>query len=162
MPNKIEYLNKSWNEFHQDCRILSKKILKEFNNLKELKGIIAISRGGIIPAGILAKELSFRNIDTICIETYTEECTKDELNVLKSPILKDQGKGYIFIDDLIDTGRTIKYIRKIYPKAYIITIYAKPLAKELVDLYAKPVKQNLWVLFPWDLELKRSTPLRSE
>lgn len=158
---EIEYLNKSWDEFHNDCRKLSQKLIKQIN-INDIKGIIAISRGGIIPSGILAKELCIRNVDTICIESYTEEYMKDELKVIKEPLIEDGGKNYIFIDDLIDTGRTIKYIREKYPNAIIITIYAKPLARKLVDLYVKPVKQKLWVLFPWDLELKRAKPLRDE
>lgn len=157
----IEYIHKSWDEFHCDCRTLAKKLIKQYD-MKKIKGIIAISRGGIIPSGILAKELSIRNIDTICIESYTEESRKEDLIIIKSPTIDNEGENYIFIDDLIDTGRTIKYIKEKFPKSIIVTIYAKPLARKLVDLYVKPIKQYLWLLFPWDLELKKAKPLITE
>ena len=55
-----------WNSFHQDVKLLAQKIKATggFNK------IIAISRGGLLPAGILAYELDIRNSQAINISSY--------------------------------------------------------------------------------------------
>ena len=150
----------SWPELHRDAKALSWRLLE----MGPWKGIIAITRGGLVPAAIIARELDIRLIDTLCIVSYKEgeqgeENSQGELNVLKG--VEGDGEGFLLIDDLVDTGRTAKVVRKMLPKAHFATIYAKPAGKPLVDTFITEVSQDTWIRFPWDMEFQFSTPLAS-
>ncbi len=54
------------------------------------------------------------------------------------------------VDDLVDTGRTAKVLRKLMPKAHFAAIYAKPLGRALVDTYVSEVSQGTWIYFFWE------------
>jgi len=59
-----------------------------------------------------------------------------EMSILKSITeLKDRGKKYLIIDDLVDTGKTGKAVRDMIPGAYFATVYAKPDGEPMVDTY---------------------------
>jgi xanthine phosphoribosyltransferase len=126
------------------------------------KGIIAITRGGLVPAAILARELDIRLIDTVCISSYGSgdadgDKKQGDLQLLKAAA--GDGEGMLLIDDLVDTGKTAKYVRELLPKAHFATVYAKPSGKPLVDTFVTEVSQDTWIRFPWDMEYSFSTPL---
>lgn len=148
-----KYMTVSWDQLHKDARILSER-LSNFN----FRGIIAITRGGLIPAGIIARELELRLIDTISVVTYDEE-KKGELNIIKNPSITEDGNGFLIIDDLVDSGITAKAIRKLLPKAYFACLYAKPAGKEYTDQFIMEVQQDMWILFPWDMAPAFAPPL---
>ena len=149
----------SWHELHRDARALSWRLLEQ----GPWKGIIAITRGGLVPAAILCREMDIRLIDTICVVSYdsSEEGgtanQQGDLRILKG--VEGDGEGYILIDDLVDTGKTAREIRKMLPKAHFATVYAKPAGKPLVDTFITEVSQDTWIHFPWDMEYTFSTPL---
>ena len=86
-------------------------------------GIVAITRGGLVPAHIIARELDIRVIDTVCISSYDDQ-TQREADVLKS--VAGDGAGWLIVDDLVDTGATGRIVREMLPKAHFATVYAKP------------------------------------
>lgn len=145
---------------HRDTRYLSATLHK----LGPWKGIIAITRGGLVPAALVARELDIRLIDTVCIASYgssqtiASEQIQGDLSVLKT--VEGDGDGFLLIDDLVDTGRTAKVVRAMLPKAYFATLYAKPKGRPIVDLYVKAFKQSKWIYFPWDIEYQFSTPIK--
>lgn len=120
------------------------------------KGIIAVSRGGLVPAAILARELSIRYVDTVCISSYDHNHQREKL-ILKRA--EGDGEGFIVIDDLVDTGGTAHSIREMYPKAHFVTIFAKPEGKPLVDDYVIDIPQNTWIEQPWDTGISFIKPL---
>jgi xanthine phosphoribosyltransferase len=126
--------------------------------LGAFSGIVAISRGGLIPAAIIARELDLRLVDTVCVVTYDEE-TKGKPQVTKLPSATTDGAGFLIIDDLVDTGTTAKEVRALLPKAHFATVYAKPAGRALVDSFVTEVSQDTWILFPWDTEPQFSVPL---
>ena len=69
-----------------------------------------------------------------------------------------EGAGFV-IDDLVDTGATMKVVREMLPKAHVATVYAKPLGRPLVDTFVTEVSQDTWIYFPWDLELSYAKPI---
>ncbi len=142
----------SWEELHRDGRALAWRLLE----MGPWKGLIAITRGGMVPAAIVARELNIRLIDTVCISSY-EGDRQGELQILKS--VEGDGDGWLLIDDLVDTGSTAKLVRDMLPKAHFATLYAKPAGRPLVDSYITEVSQDTWIRFPWDLELNFATPL---
>ncbi len=143
----------SWEQLHRDAKTLSMHLLeKDF-----FKGIIAITRGGMVPAGIIARELDIHLIDTICISSYDWKDKKGETDILKG--FDGDGEGWLLIDDLVDTGRTAQIVKKLIPKAYFATVYAKPAGRPLVDSFVTEVSQDTWILFPWDAAAQFAAPL---
>ena len=72
------------------------------------------------------------------------------------------GDGWLIIDDLVDTGKTARVVRKMLPKAHFACVYAKPLGKPLVDSYITEVSQDTWIFFPWDTDLQFVPPIAGE
>jgi len=149
----------SWEELHRNARALAWRLLEQ----GPWKGIIAITRGGLVPAAIIARELDIRLIDTICISSYgqleegVEASKQGELKLLKG--FDGDGEGFLLIDDLVDTGKTAAAVRALVPKATFATVYAKPAGKPTVDLYITEVSQDTWIRFPWDMAQSFATPI---
>ena len=150
----------SWPELHRDARYLS----QELHALGTWRGIVAITRGGLVPSALVARELEIRLIDTVCISSYGAavgggaEQHQAGLQVLKG--VSGDGDGYLLIDDLVDTGKTAQLVRQMLPKAYFATLYAKPAGRPFVDLCVKEFKQNKWIYFPWDIDYRFAKPIR--
>ena len=112
------------------------------------KGIIAVARGGLVPAAIVARELDIRLVDTVCVSSYDDTVQRDDLLILK-PVEGD-GTGWLVIDDLVDSGKTFRQLRKMLPKAHYATVYVKPIGQDTVDTTVIPIDQEIWLVFPWD------------
>tara|TARA_Y100000588_G_scaffold64529_1_gene64294 strand:+ start:3825 stop:4229 length:405 start_codon:yes stop_codon:yes gene_type:complete len=123
------------------------------------EGIIAITRGGIVPAAIVARELEIRLFDTLCVSSYDHQ-DQSEVTVIKG--IEGDGANWLIIDDLVDTGKTARVVRKMLPNAYFACVYAKPLGKPLVDSYITEVSQDTWIFFPWDLDLQFVPPIAGD
>ena len=148
----------SWEELHRNSRALSWRLLE----MGPWKGIIAITRGGLVPAAILAREMDIRLIATVCISSYSSsdadgDMAQGDLQLIKAAA--GDGEGMLLVDDLVDTGKTAKYVKELLPKAHFATVYAKPSGKPLVDTFITEVSQDTWIRFPWDMEYSFSTPL---
>lgn len=142
----------SWEELHRDAKALAWRLI----DLGPWRGIVAVTRGGMVPAAIIARELEIRMIDTLCIASYTDR-SQGDLEILKD--VPGDGGEWLIIDDLVDTGQTAKVVRDRLPKAHFATIYAKPAGRPMVDTYVTEVSQDTWILFPWDTEPKSVPPL---
>ena len=142
----------SWEQLHRDSKALAWRLVE----MKAWKGIVAITRGGLVPASIIARELEIRLVDTICISSYDYQ-QQAETKVLKTP--ETASEGWLLIDDLVDTGKTARIVRKLYPKAHFATVYAKPAGRPVVDTFITEVSQDTWILFPWDAESQFVQPI---
>src|SRR5262250_555170 len=148
----LKHFPVTWDELHRHARALAWRLL----DLGPWRGIIAITRGGLVPAAIVARELDLRLIDTICVASY-EHQTQGEVKILKAP--PGDGNGLLIVDDLVDTGATLRLVRKLLPKAHYATVYAKPEGRPLVDTYITEVSQDTWIHFPWDTEPQYVAPI---
>ena len=146
----------SWDELHRDCRELCRQLIEMD---RRFESVVAVTRGGLIPAAVVARELDVRLVDTICVVRYrgAEGQQQEEAEVLKAP--DGDGSGCLLIDDLVDTGRTAKAIRQCMPEAFFATVYAKPEGRPSTDLCIREVPQTTWIRFPWDTELHFAVPL---
>jgi xanthine phosphoribosyltransferase len=144
----------SWDQFHRDCRALTWRL----NEVGPFHAVIAITRGGLVPAAIVARELGVRVIDTVCIASY-DHTKQGDLKVLKgvsadtAKLGGGTGNGLLIVDDLVDTGKTARLVRDMLPGAHFATVYAKPMGRPLVDTYITEVSQDTWIFFPWDTAL---------
>jgi xanthine phosphoribosyltransferase len=110
---------------------------------------------------IAARELDIRTVDTISVKSYDHQ-NQSQAKVLKAPDpeLMGDGTGILVIDDLVDSGKTLELVRKLYPKAHFATVYAKPAGREVVDTFITEVSQDTWIFFPWDMALQYVQPYR--
>ena len=152
----------SWDQFHRDARALAWRLAGS----GPFDGLVAITRGGLVPAAIVARELDLRLIETISVASYHDYKTQGGLRVLK-PIAPEVAKldstgRILIVDDLTDTGATAKVVREMLPKAHFATVYAKPLGRPLVDTFITEVSQDTWIYFPWDMGLAFQPPIAKD
>ncbi len=152
----------SWDQFHRDARALAWRLAAS----GPFEAIVAITRGGLVPAAIIARELDLRVIETVCIASYHDYKNQGGLKILKT-IATDVANGgdgakILVIDDLVDTGATAKVVREMLPKAHFATVYAKPLGRPLVDTFITEVSQDTWIYFPWDMGLAFQPPIAKD
>jgi xanthine phosphoribosyltransferase len=150
----LKYYSVSWDQLHRDAKALAWRLMDR----APFRGIVAITRGGMIPAAIIARELECRLLETVSVLTYDEE-VKGEARVAKPPAAAGDGTGWLLVDDLVDTGTTARVVRALLPKAHFATVYAKPQGRPLVDSFITEVSQDTWILFPWDTEAQFIPPI---
>jgi xanthine phosphoribosyltransferase len=148
------YYTVTWDQLHRDAKALAWRL----HALGPWVGIVAITRGGLIPAAIIARELECRLIECVSVVSYDDEKLGEPV-VTKHPQAAGDGAGWLIIDDLVDSGTTAKLVRGLLPKAHLATIYAKPAGKPAVDTFITEVSQDTWILFPWDTEPQFIAPL---
>ncbi len=159
-PGSEKHFPVSWDMFHRDARALAWRL----NGSGPFRAIVCVTRGGLVPAAIVARELGLRTIDTICLASY-DHTTKGDIKLLKGVseqivrLCGEGGKGLLVVDDLVDTGTTARVVREMFPQAHIAAIYAKPMGKPLVDTFITEVSQDTWIYFPWDLGLSFQPPI---
>ncbi|HGG65025.1 MAG TPA: xanthine phosphoribosyltransferase [Rhodobacteraceae bacterium] len=153
----------SWDQIHRDSRALAWRLDGKGPDDGAWKAIVAITRGGMAPAMIIARELDVRTVDTISIKSYDHQ-KQSEAKVLKSPDadMMGDGEGILIIDDLVDTGKTLEVVKTLFPKAHIATVYAKPMGRPMVDSFITEVSQDTWIFFPWDMALQYVEPYRGK
>jgi len=152
----------SWDQFHRDARALAWRL----SGAGPFEAMVCVTRGGLVPAAIVSRELGIRLIETVCVSSYHDYKMQGDLSVLKRvaadvvALGSGQGSRVLIVDDLVDTGRTARIVRDMLPKAHFATVYAKPMGRPLVDTYVTEVSQDTWIYFPWDTGLAFQPPIR--
>ena len=152
----------SWDQLHRDARALAWRLQGRGPDDGNWRAVVAITRGGMAPAMIVARELDIRVVDTVSVKSYDKQ-NQSEARIIKAPnpdIIADGGEGVLIVDDLVDTGKTLELVRALYPKAHFATVYAKPKGKPMVETYVTEVSQDTWIFFPWDMALQYVEPFR--
>jgi xanthine phosphoribosyltransferase len=160
-PSPEKIFPVSWDQFHRDSRALAWRL----HAAGPFDAIVAITRGGLVPAAIVARELNVRMIETVCIASYHDYKNQGDIKVIKGvgseiTSMRGQGKGVLIVDDLVDTGKTARMVRDILPAAHFATVYAKPMGRPLVDTFITEVSQDTWIYFPWDTALSYAPPIK--
>jgi xanthine phosphoribosyltransferase len=156
----------SWDQIHRDARALAWRLDGKGPDDGAWRAVVGITRGGLVPAMIVSRELDIRVVDSISVKSYHSGGGKADqrrdAQVIKSPqtdLMRD-GEGILIVDDLVDSGKTLELIRSLYPKAHYACVYAKPQGKPMVDSYITEVSQDTWIFFPWDMALQYVQPYR--
>jgi xanthine phosphoribosyltransferase len=144
------YYTVTWDQLHRDARALAWRLMGK----GPFRGIVAVTRGGLIPAAIVARELEVRLVESVSVISYAgeAEALRAPPLVTKPPVAAGDGTGFLIIDDLVDTGATARVVRALLPRAHFACIYAKPAARDAVDSFITEVSQDTWILFPWDTD----------
>jgi xanthine phosphoribosyltransferase len=147
----------SWDQFHRDARALAWRL----SGAGPFKAVVAVTRGGLVPAAVVARELGIRVIETVCVASYDYD-KQGEISVLKpvSEAVAGAGQGVVVVDDLVDTGATAKVVREMLPQAHFAAVYAKPAGRPLVDTFITEVSQDTWIYLPWDMGLQFTPPIQ--
>ena len=153
----------SWDQLHRDSRALAWRLDDQNPDGGPWRAVVAITRGGMAPAMIVARELGIRMVDTISVKSYDHQ-SQSQPHVIKTPDaeLIGDGTGVLVIDDLVDTGKTLELVKAHMPTAHIATVYAKPLGRPMVDTFITEVSQDTWIFFPWDMALQYVEPYRGK
>ena len=153
----------SWDQIHRDARALAWRLDGHGPDNGGWRAVVAITRGGLVPAMIVSRELDIRVVDTISVSSYAHQDQR-AAKVIKSPQadLMGDGTGILVVDDLVDSGKTLELVRSLFPKAHFATVYAKPKGRPMVQTYVTEVSQDTWIFFPWDMALQYVRPYRGE
>jgi xanthine phosphoribosyltransferase len=160
-PDPEKIFPVSWDQFHRDSRALAWRL----SGAGPFNAIVCITRGGLVPAAIVARELGIRLIETVCVSSY-DHTRQGDLKVLKDVAASivasggGDGAGVLIVDDLVDTGQTAKVVRALLPRAHFAAVYAKPMGRPMVDTFITEVSQDTWIYFPWDTGLAFQPPIR--
>ncbi|MDP3897283.1 MAG: xanthine phosphoribosyltransferase [Mesorhizobium sp.] len=152
----------TWDQFHRDARALAWR-LAGVNG--QWKAIVCITRGGLVPAAIISRELGIRVIETVSVASYHDYTSQGELAVLKEvtpSLLENDGADVLIIDDLTDTGKTAAIVRAMMPKAHFAAVYAKPKGRPMIDTFVTEVSQDTWIYFPWDMGFTYQKPIAED
>jgi xanthine phosphoribosyltransferase len=149
----------TWDQFHRDSRALAWRL----QGLGPFEAVVAIARGGLVPATIVARELNIRTVESVAVKSYDHQA-QGEIKVLKaiSPDILARARAggkILIVDDLVDTGATARIVREMLPGAHFATVYAKPKGRDMVDTFITEVSQDTWIFFPWDLDVAYVPPI---
>ena len=114
----------SWEQIHRDSRALAWRLENIVPNSGAWETVVAVTRGGMVPSMIVARELDIRVVETISVKSYDHQVQTDA-NILKFPSESYLGNGenILIIDDLVDTGKTfhaVSYTHLTLPTTVIV------------------------------------------
>lgn len=150
-----------WQTFYQDCLFLGEKII---SSKIKLNRIIAISRGGLVPARILSDFLQLP-ISNIVISSYSNLKQLKEPEIIEVAPFKWKNENLLIVDEVSDTGKTFKRALKYFnnkpiKKIYTASPYIKPKTSFIPDFYLKKI--DAWIVFPYDLRETYEAILKQE
>jgi len=154
--NKKKY---SWGYIEKACKSIAFDLYES-----DISRIIGLSRGGLIPATIIANSLGVREVYSIGLASYElthngVEAPRDDIRVYQRlpsncPKLNKREKVLI-VDDISDKGHTFEHVINNLTKQYQSTfmtasIFIKPSTSYLPDMFYSEVPDEQWVVFPWE------------
>lgn len=145
----------SWDKIAKDVALLAKLIHEEYPDLlKDYPRILTVTRGGMIPAALLARHLKIKSIETIGLESYDDKIQKETVSLIKQAH-PDFLKNAIIVDDLVDTGRTFDFLRAKTRDCLFAVLYTKPAGKPETDFAVEDFTQDCWIDFPWEVTFSK-------
>jgi uncharacterized protein len=152
MPDEREILG--WDQFGEASRDLARAVVASGF---EPDVVVAVARGGLLPAGALSYALGLKACGTLNVEFYTGIDTRLPDPVLLPPLLDTAalaGRRALVVDDVADTGETLALVQRIVSEhceeARTAVLYAKPHSIVDPDFVWKRTAQ--WITFPWSAE----------
>lgn len=144
----------SWEEIVEWSRGLAEKI-RESGFQPDV--IVAVARGGYVPARLLADFLDVSNMLSVQSQHWVEAAKAAEKAILKYPYKVDlSGSKVLLVDDIVDTGETLLLARDFILREWSpgeVKIAAlqwiSPVAKFKPDYYHLEVKEWTWFQYPW-------------
>jgi hypoxanthine phosphoribosyltransferase len=147
----VEYEVPTWNQIYDMLLSQTRKI--QINDYKP-EVIIGVARGGLVPARILSDLLEITELGFLQIEFYQNiNKSKDQPTLRQSLTVQVTGKKTLIVDDIADTGESLR-LANVHTKKLgaseikNATLYQKPKSTITPDFFEKQTLN--WVVFPWD------------
>lgn len=142
---------KDWGQFNQAMEELVKAInLKQYTPLD----IVAIGKGGLIPAGMLWQHFPDARMHVVKVSTYRGEGGVEKGQTLATGYVS-AALNYpttLVVDDICDSGTTFKFLCKQFLSR---AKYAVPFVRwrnlGLPHFAAQVVTNDDWIVFPWEI-----------
>lgn len=153
MSLNIEFEVPSWDEIYEMLLALADMIRRD---LFSPDVIIGVSRGGWPPARVMSDLLGNVELASVRVEFYRGVAETGSEPIITQPLsLPVKGKGVLIMDDVADTGKSLKVVRDHVIESgarsvKIATIYYKPWSIITPDYYVKVTRR--WIVFPWELK----------
>ena len=144
----LEYL--SWKDLYMILLSLSETVKRSFKPSL----IVAILKGGVVPAIVISDLLGVDRVLTIRFRHYVD------IGVRGVPTLCGElngdvaGEAVLIVDDIADTGVTLKNVKEKVNMGGVrecktLTVYSKPWSNPQPDFYGRMTEN--WVVFPWEI-----------
>jgi hypoxanthine phosphoribosyltransferase len=143
-----------WGEIQKACLNISGQA-----KVYEPDCIVAVSRGGLIPARLIAERLNIKHIYSVGLSSYTDENVQSTITMYQDPfesIVTNEHKLAIIVDEIADSGNTFKFLSKQWIKhcSTVSCIFAAMFVKEhcqtVPSILYKKVSNDSWLIFPWE------------
>jgi hypoxanthine phosphoribosyltransferase len=148
----------SWEDIYSSCKKISHQCI-------DVDAIVAVSRGGLVPARILSELLNVSRIYSYGLSSYKEKESQDMFEY-QSPLLKifneEDVKNIVVIDEIADSGKTFEYISNQLLKIStglqkqknfkFASLYVRKDCKFVPSIYHKIIQSADWLVFPWEKE----------
>lgn len=139
----------TWEDIKRYSNEIADTIKSHCEDLEQAT-LIAVSRGGLVPAQIIAYKLNIRDVRVMKLISYDENNQRGQTKDISTDRLFD-GKNVYIIDDLSDSGETVKYIRNQYPSSTICSLLTKDCCQHKPDITSSLIiSKDDWLVFPWD------------
>jgi hypothetical protein len=144
----------SWNRFHDLVRRLARRI-QDRGLRPDL--VVAIGRGGYIPARVLVDHLGLMALTSIRLEHY-RGARKGPEALIRDPLSPGLGgEQVLVVDDVSDSGDTfavaVAHLRERLPEARIHTaaLHHKAVSRYRPDFHGQVIRKWRWLVYPWAL-----------
>ena len=137
----------TYEEIHEKSVKLAELIKDKNINFTKM---VVVSRGGFVPASVVAYCLGIQDVDIVSIQSYIHR-EPGEAFVHRAT---KTDEVVLVIDDIVDKGGTAKALREFMPNMHLAVVYAKPRGLPLANTYVEEITQETWPVFPWDEEDK--------
>ncbi|MET1124128.1 MAG: phosphoribosyltransferase [Archaeoglobaceae archaeon] len=144
----------TWEDIVKLCEELARKI-KESGYRPDV--IVAVARGGWVPARILCDHLDVRELYSVKTEHWGVVATPTGEAKITQPLnVSLKGKRVLIVDDVADTGDTIKvvaeHVKSLSPaEVKIAVIDYKKTSKFEPHYYAALMEEWRWIVYPWSI-----------
>ncbi|ADB58663.1 phosphoribosyltransferase [Archaeoglobus profundus] len=144
----------SWDDVYKLCKELARKIK---NSGFKPDAIVAVARGGWVPARILADFLLIRELYSVKAEHWGIVATVTGKARITQPLMVDlTGKSVLVVDDVADTGETVEIVaqhvrEKNAKEVRTAVIDFKHTSKFVPDYYAREMEKWAWIVYPWSI-----------
>lgn len=152
MPTILPSELVTWGEVNRLCQRLAAQI-NASNYQPEI--VIAIGRGGYVPARLVCDALDIMALTSIKIEHYLSGASKQAEALIRFPLCVDvRNQRVLIVDDVNDSGDTLKlaaeHIQSFQPcEIRTAVMHDKRVTQFRVDFAAKRIIRWRWLIYPW-------------